>query len=87
MSKTENSATNIVLIVTDQQRWDTLGCLGYAHVITPHIDRLAARGVAFSRATEGRGCSGERNTLLCYYTEHIAESFDKYDFIEQIALH
>lgn len=52
MGKTENSAPNIVLIVTDQQRWDTLGCLGYDHVITPHIDRLAASGVAF----RWRGC-------------------------------
>ena len=29
---------NIVLIMTDQQRWDTLGCLGCEHMITPHID-------------------------------------------------
>ena len=47
MSKTENSAPNIVLIVTDQQRWDTLGCLGYDHVITPHIDRNEAWKLVF----------------------------------------
>lgn len=57
MSKTENSAPNIVLIVTDQQRWDTLGCLGYNHVITPHIDRLAARITAIDGLgrRDGRG--------------------------------
>ncbi|MDE2810077.1 MAG: sulfatase-like hydrolase/transferase [Gemmatimonadota bacterium] len=65
MSKTENSAPNIVLIVTDQQRWDTLGCLGYDHVITPHIDRLAARGVAFSRAfVQGAVCGPSRNSIV-----------------------
>ena len=65
MSKTESSAPNIVLIVTDQQRWDTLGCLGYDHVITPHIDRLAARGVAFSRAfVQGAVCGPSRNSIV-----------------------
>lgn len=62
MSKTENSAPNIVLIVTDQQRWDTLGCLGYDHVITPHIDRLyddpahaGARGAMVERMMDWYG--------------------------------
>ena len=65
MNKTEHSAPNIVLIVTDQQRWDTLGCLGYDHVITPHIDRLAARGVAFSRAfVQGAVCGPSRNSIV-----------------------
>ena len=65
MNKTENSAPNIVLIVTDQQRWDTLGCLGYDHVSTPHIDRLAARGVAFSRAfVQGAVCGPSRNSIV-----------------------
>ena len=56
---------NIVLIVTDQQRWDTLGCLGYDYMDTPHIDRLAARGVAFSRAfTQGAVCGPSRNSIV-----------------------
>lgn len=33
-----------ILIMTDQQRWDTLGCYGYEHMQTPHIDPLSARG-------------------------------------------
>jgi arylsulfatase len=40
-------ATNILWITTDQQRWDTLGCLGNVHVRTPHLDRLAAEGALF----------------------------------------
>ena len=56
---------NIVLIMTDQQRWDTLGCLGCEHMITPHIDRLAARGVAFSHAfVQGAVCGPSRNSIV-----------------------
>ena len=34
----------------DQLRFDYLGCAGHPHLYTPNIDRLAARGVRFSRA-------------------------------------
>ncbi len=40
---------NIVLFLTDQQRWDSLGCYGADWVQTPHLDRLAAEGVRFDR--------------------------------------
>ena len=35
---------NVLLITSDQQRWDTLGCAGNDHVTTPHIDGLARDG-------------------------------------------
>ena len=44
---------NIVLLMTDQQRADSLGCYGGPSggaVATPHLDRLAAEGVTFDRA-------------------------------------
>ena len=37
---------NIILIMTDQQRFDTIGAWGYDYAITPAMDRLA-RGGAF----------------------------------------
>ena len=40
---------NILLILTDQQRWDSLGCYGATWVDTPNLDRLAADGVRFDR--------------------------------------
>lgn len=40
---------NIVLILTDQQRRDTLGCYGAHWVKTPNLDRLAAEGARFDR--------------------------------------
>lgn len=40
---------NFLLIVTDQQRADHLGCYGNAVVRTPNIDAIAARGRKFER--------------------------------------
>jgi choline-sulfatase len=39
---------NILLIISDQQRFDWLGCDGTPGVETPAIDALAARGVRFT---------------------------------------
>ena len=41
---------NILFIMCDQLRWDYLSCMGHPHLQTPHIDRLAARGVIFDYA-------------------------------------
>ncbi len=46
----DDSRPNILLITTDQQRWDTLACYGNSLVRSPHIDALAARGVRFETA-------------------------------------
>ena len=40
---------NILLILTDQQRWDSLGCYGTPGVHTPNLDRLASEGIIFDR--------------------------------------
>ncbi len=41
---------NFVVIVSDQQRWDTLACNGNSFVQTPNLDAMAKRGVNFSQA-------------------------------------
>lgn len=41
---------NILLVISDQQRADTLGHLGRTPCRTPHLDALASRGVSFDRA-------------------------------------
>ncbi len=38
---------NILFILTDDQRWNALGCMGDPNVQTPNLDRLARRGVLF----------------------------------------
>ncbi len=45
-----NSVPNILLVCTDQQHFRMAGYCGHPHVKTPHIDRLAREGTAFSRA-------------------------------------
>ena len=39
---------NIILIITDQQRYDTIAALGAPWMRTPNLDRLAQEGVAFT---------------------------------------
>ena len=41
---------NILLLITDDQRQETLGCYGNKVIQTPHIDSLARHGVAFKNA-------------------------------------
>ena len=40
---------NIILFITDQQRFDTIGALNAPQVRTPHLDRLVREGVAFDQ--------------------------------------
>lgn len=44
---------SIVLIVSDDQRPDTVHALGNAAIESPNLDRLAARGTAFTQAYAG----------------------------------
>ncbi|HTL29449.1 MAG TPA: sulfatase-like hydrolase/transferase, partial [Tepidisphaeraceae bacterium] len=41
---------NVLVLMSDQHRWDTAGCCGHSIVKTPHIDSLAQRGVRFANA-------------------------------------
>ncbi|MBI4558865.1 MAG: sulfatase-like hydrolase/transferase [Candidatus Hydrogenedentes bacterium] len=40
---------NILFVMTDQQRADTIAALGNPHIYTPNFDRLVQRGVTFTR--------------------------------------
>lgn len=56
---------NFLLITTDQQRADHLGCYGNAQLRTPHIDALAARGLRFDRFYVATGvCMANRASLM-----------------------
>jgi arylsulfatase A-like enzyme len=39
---------NFVFIITDDQRWDSLGVTGHPYAKTPNIDRLAREGALFN---------------------------------------
>lgn len=45
-----NNHPNVLIIMTDQQRWDALSCAGNTEISTPNIDRIARGGVMFSNA-------------------------------------
>ncbi len=56
---------NILFLMTDQHRGDTLGCDGHPCVQTPNLDRLAHEGVRFCRAyTSTPSCTPARAGLL-----------------------
>lgn len=67
---------NVLFLLTDDQRPDTIHELGNTNIETPNLDALARRGVSFTRAvcanpicTPSRaeilsGCSGFRNSVI-----------------------
>ncbi len=55
---------NLLVLMTDQWRWDWLGAAEAAFLRTPNIDRLAARGVRFSQCcTNAPVCAPARIAL------------------------
>jgi len=55
----------ILLVTTDQQRYDTLGCNGGSVASTPVVDALAAEGIRFERAhPQSVVCMPSRSTIL-----------------------
>ncbi|MBM4035909.1 MAG: sulfatase [Planctomycetes bacterium] len=56
---------NVVFILTDDQRWDAMGCAGHPFLKTPHLDRLAAEGARFANAFCTTSlCSPSRASML-----------------------
>ncbi|MEX2558155.1 MAG: sulfatase-like hydrolase/transferase [Actinomycetota bacterium] len=56
---------NILLITTDQQRYDSLGCNGNTVCRTPSIDSLAAAGIRYERAhVQNVLCMPSRATIV-----------------------
>jgi len=61
----EQRIPNVLLIVTDQQRYDCIGYAGDGILQTPNLDRLAKRGVIFTNCyTSWPVCTPARATLL-----------------------
>ena len=42
--------SNIIFLLTDDQRWDTMGCAGNPIIQTPNMDAMANDGVRFTNA-------------------------------------
>lgn len=41
---------NVLYVMCDQQRFDTIAALGNEHIYTPNLDRLVRRGLSFTNA-------------------------------------
>ena len=56
---------NIVFIITDQQRLDTIAAHGHPHMLTPHLDDLVRRGASFENMyVTAPVCSPSRASLF-----------------------
>lgn len=62
---------NIIFIITDQQRYDTINALGYEYMETPHLDRLVREGVVYSQChVTAASCAPARASLFKGYYPH-----------------
>ncbi len=79
-SSSSEQPPNILFILTDNQPTWMLGCYGSKTVKTPHIDKLAAEGVRFTRTFACNGmCSPTRASLMTGLLPSQHGIFDAFD--------
>jgi len=69
---------NILVLVTDDQRWDAIGCAGNSVIRTPNLDGLASEGVLFTNnfvTTSICACSRASIFSGQYMRRHRIEDF------------
>ena len=65
------SPPNIIFIITDQQRYDTINALGYDYMDTPNLDRLVREGVSLEHCyVTAASCAPARASLFKGYYPH-----------------
>ena len=71
---------NIILIITDQQRADTIAALGAAWMHTPHLDRLVREGTAFTECfVTSPVCVASRASLFTGKYPHSTQVFTNFE--------
>jgi arylsulfatase A-like enzyme len=71
---------NVVVVVADDHRWDSLGAAGNAVIHTPHLDALAGDGVRFTNAFVTTSiCMTSRASIMTgqYMSRHGIDRFGK----------
>jgi arylsulfatase A-like enzyme len=77
---------NVLFVLTDQQRCDSLGCYGNDRVATPNIDRIASDGTRFERAyTPAAICSPARASILTGVWPHTHGALQNVDDDQSLA--
>jgi arylsulfatase A-like enzyme len=67
----QDKRPNIILIITDQQRFDTIRALGFPYMETPNLDRLIEEGVLFTNCfITAPSCVPSRASLFTGYYPH-----------------
>ena len=67
---------HIVLVITDQQRFDTIAAAGFGHMVTPNLDRLLTEGVWFDRMfVTAPSCAPSRASLFTGLYPHTTGVF------------
>lgn len=70
---------NILLITTDQQRYDTICAMGYDFMETPNLDQLAAEGCCYPNAYSNNPvCMAARHNILTGLTARYHGFDDNY---------
>ena len=63
---------NIILIITDQQRYDSINALGFPYMDSPNLDRLVREGVSFDNCfITAPSCAPARASLFTGYYPHV----------------
>lgn len=86
-----NAPPNIILIVTDQQRYDTIRALGADWMETPNYDRMVKEGVSFTNChVTAPSCVPSRASLFTGQYPHTTGIFTNADrwthnWVEELA--
>ncbi len=68
---TADSRPHIILIITDQQRYDTIAALGFPYMDTPNLDRLVQEGTVFTHSfITAPSCAPSRASLFTGHFPH-----------------
>lgn len=57
----ERERPNVLFLLSDDQRYDTIRALGNEHIQTPHLDKLVQRGFVFTNTF----CMGSMSPAVC----------------------
>ena len=71
---------NIILIITDQQRADSVAALGASWMQTPYLDLMVAEGTAFTNCfVTSPVCVSSRASLFCGMYPHSTGVFTNFE--------
>jgi arylsulfatase A-like enzyme len=67
-TQAQNSKPNFIIILTDDQGYQDVGCFGSPNIKTPNLDKMAAEGMRFTSFYAQTVCGPSRAALMtgCY---------------------